>query len=317
MSDSRTQYIARKLADQISSVLLGKSEQVNIAIAAFLAGGHCLVEDKPGVGKTVMARAFARAVSGSFRRIQFTSDLLPSDILGVQVYDSASGEFVFHKGPVFANIVLADEINRTNPRTQSALLEAMTEGAVTVENQSFQLPSPFFLIATQNPIELHGAYPLPESELDRFLVRIQLGYPEPSIEQDIIGQGGLSDKVDALVNPVVSPKEIITARAEIPAVKIADSLLKYVVDLGTALRTHPQLDFGVSTRGLIGLVKLSRVNALINGRDFCTPDDIRKFVSPVLVHRLRKRGGIGQGPNSGQELSALLDDVLARVPVPA
>lgn len=317
MSKSRTQYIARKLAGQISQVLLGKQDQINIAIATFLAGGHCLVEDRPGVGKTVMARAFARAVSGTFRRIQFTSDLLPSDILGVQIYDSESGGFVFHKGPVFANIVLADEINRTNPRTQSAMLQAMTEGVVSVDNQSFPLPSPFFLIATQNPIELHGAYPLPESELDRFLVRIHLDYPAPEIEQRIVGQGGFKDKIDDMVHPVVSPDEVKAAQAEVPGVMVADALLKYVVALGNELRNHPQLDFGVSTRGLIGLVMLARVNALVNGRTFCTPDDIRAFVQPVLVHRLRKTGSTGQDPGSRQELRALLDDVMARVPVPA
>jgi len=317
MTDSRTQAIAHKLSDQISRVLLDKSDQINIAIAAFLAGGHCLIEDKPGMGKTVMARAFARAVSGTFRRIQFTSDLLPSDILGVQVYDSKTEKFVFHHGPVFANIVLADEINRTNPRTQSALLEAMTESAVTVENQSFPLPSPFFLIATQNPIELHGAYPLPESELDRFLVRIQLGYPSPAIEQQIIGRGGFGDKVDDLVNPVVSPQDVNTARQEVPGVRVADALLKYVVDLGNELRAHRQLEFGVSTRGLIGLIRLARVNALIHGRDFCTPDDIKAFVQPVLIHRLRKRGTTTQDAAARQELRALLKEVLARVPVPA
>ncbi len=316
MAESLTQDIAFRLLKTISMVLLGKEDQLSIAITAFLGGGHCLVEDKPGMGKTVMARAFARAVKGTFKRIQFTSDLLPSDILGVQVYDSEAREFVFHPGPVFANVVLADEINRTNPRTQSALMEAMTERAVTVENRRFELPAPFFLIATQNPIELYGAYPLPESELDRFLVRIQLGYPSPEIEQQVIARGGFEDKVDTLVRPVVTPQELLDAGQEVDRVKVAEGLLQYVVALGNELRRHPQLEFGVSTRGLIGLVRLARVNALVQGRDFCTPDDIKRFVPASLVHRLRRRGSTGQDVANRQEVHALLQEVLARVPVP-
>jgi len=243
--------------------------------------------------------------------------MLPSDILGVQVYDAGTGEFVFHRGPVFANVVLADELNRTNPRTQSALLEAMTEGRVTIENKTYDLPAPFFVIATQNPIELHGAYPLPESELDRFLVRIEMGYPSREIEKEVIRNGGFDTKVEERVEPVVDGAEVLAARRSIDDVKLAESLLDYVVALGALLRTHEQLESGASTRGLIGLVRLAKVRALTQGRDFCVPDDIKTFAKPALVHRLRKRGAGAQSPGARREVTAILDEVMARVDVPA
>lgn len=273
------------VAEAVEKVILGKSYAVRLAVTTLFAEGHLLIEDIPGVGKTTLAKALARCIGGTFKRIQFTPDLLPSDITGVTVFNQKTGEFEFRPGAVFANIVLADEINRTTPRTQSALLEAMGEGQVSVDGVTYTLPRPFFVIATQNPIERHGTYPLPEAQLDRFLMRVQLGYPQPDEEALILQQQAVEHPLERL-EPVLDSAGVLQVQRLVRQVHLSPALRRYIVQLVTATRHHPAVALGASPRGSLGLMRAGQAWALLHGRAFVTPDDIKAVAPFVLSHRL-------------------------------
>jgi MoxR-like ATPase len=273
------------VAEAVEKVILGKSYAVRLAVATLFAEGHLLIEDIPGVGKTTLAKALAKCIGGTFKRIQFTPDLLPSDITGVTVFNQKTGEFEFRPGAVFANIVLADEINRTTPRTQSALLEAMGEGQVSVDGVTYTLPRPFFVIATQNPIERHGTYPLPEAQLDRFLMRVHLGYPQPDEEALILQQQALEHPLERL-EPVLDSAGVLAVQRLVRQVDLSPALRRYIVQLVTATRQHPAVALGASPRGSLGLMRAGQSWALMHGRTFVTPDDIKAVAAAVLSHRL-------------------------------
>ena len=305
-----------QLVDEVEIVFRGKHETVRLAVAALLARGHVLLEDVPGVGKTTLARALAAALGLEFRRIQFTSDLLPSDVLGVSVYDPRTHEFETRPGPIFAQIVLADEINRAPPRTQSGLLEAMQEGRVTINERTFELPRPFLVLATQNPQEQHGTYPLPESQLDRFLLRLSIGYPDAAEERNILlGSAGADDPVDR-IQPVLDPEGVLGLQEQVDAVRADASLVDYVMTIITATRTDPRLRMGVSTRGAIALFRVARAYALVDGRTFLVPDDVRRLVVPCLAHRLLPTGATAATTRAHEEATAVLESIVISTPVP-
>ncbi len=300
------------LRDNIASVLLGKPEVVQLAVVALLAEGHLLIEDAPGVGKTLLAKAIARSFACSFHRIQFTPDLLPSDLLGVSVYNQASGAFIFQPGPLFAQIILADEINRATPRTQSALLEAMSEHQISLDGETRPLGPPFFVLATQNPFEFEGTYPLPESQLDRFLIRLRIGYPAREAEKQVLTGHCKGEPVDRL-DPVLSAVELTELQERTRQVRVDDCLADYLLDLIEATRVHPELYLGGSTRAGLGLYRAAQALALVEGRDYVIPDDIKRLAKPVLTHRLLPRG---TRPVGGDPCEDVLDDILSRTPVP-
>jgi len=302
----------RALRDNVETAVRGKPEVVRLAAVCLLARGHLLIEDIPGVGKTTLASSLARSLSCSFRRIQFTSDLLPSDILGVSIYDQTTHTFTFREGPLFANVVLADEINRTTPRTQSALLEAMSEYRISVDGATLQLPMPFFVIATQNPIEHHGTYPLPDSQLDRFLMRIRIGYPEAAAEKEIIARQRLVRAAD-LVAPVLSGEEVIALQKLVHEVRVDDALLDYLLAIVKATRTAAPVALGVSPRGSLSLHRAAQAHALVEGRDYVTPDDIKMMAAPVLEHRLVLHEAVGTRRGTP---SLILDEIMQRIEVP-
>jgi MoxR-like ATPase len=273
------------LQQSVEKVIKGKPEVVELAIVALLARGHLLIEDVPGVGKTTLAHALARSFDCTFQRIQFTSDLLPSDLTGVSIYNQMEHGFEFRKGPLFSNVVLADEINRTTPKTQSALLEAMSEGKVTVEDRSYPLPQPFIVLATQNPIEHHGTYPLPESQLDRFLMRIQIGYPTEEDEKSILRSHITYDTADSLT-PVISADEILQVQKLVEEVTVQEVLLDYMMALVKASRENEFLSLGISPRGAMALYKACQALAFVRGRRFCVPDDVKYLVVAVFSHRI-------------------------------
>jgi MoxR-like ATPase len=273
------------LKQSIEKVIKGKSDVVDLAIVALLAKGHLLIEDVPGVGKTTLAHAMARSFDCSFQRIQFTSDLLPSDLTGVSIFNQVERSFEFRKGPIFANLILADEINRTTPKTQSALLEAMSEGKVTVEDQTYTLPQPFMVVATQNPIEHHGTYPLPESQLDRFLMRIQMGYPSEEDEKQIV-RAQINYSAAEGLTPILSAPDIQEAQKQVEEVKVHDSLLDYMMALTRMTRTNEQLTLGISPRGTMALYRAAQARAFLAGRNYCVPDDIKCLAVPVFSHRV-------------------------------
>jgi len=279
---------ASRIADlqaAIERVIRGKSETVKFALIALLARGHLLIEDVPGIGKTTLANAIAKALELSFQRIQFTSDLLPSDVIGLSVYNQKNGDFEWKAGPIFSNIVLADEINRATPKTQSALLEAMAEEQVTVEGVSRRLPLPFVVIATQNPAEHHGTYPLPESQLDRFMLRLQIGYPSLDDEKTILRDRETRDPLDR-VESVMSQEDVIELQHRANAVKVDDALLDYLLQIVDATRKSDSLELGISPRGTLSLFRSAQALAFIEGRDYCIADDIKRLVLPVFAHRL-------------------------------
>ena len=301
------------VATNVERVIQGKDEVVRLALVCLVAEGHLLIEDVPGVGKTSLAKAMAASFDCQWHRIQFTPDLLPSDVTGVNVYNRANGKFEFRPGGIFSEIVLADEINRASPRTQSALLEAMEERQVTVDTTTYRLPSPFMVIATQNPVEHQGTYPLPDSQLDRFLMRIDVGYPDRRAEAVILETHGGADPVDAL-EPMVSAAEVMTMIATARELHVAPSIRAYVVDLAAATRQHPSLALGMSPRASLALQRAARARAASLGRDFVTPDDVKELAPPVLEHRLSLSA---EAEMSGVLVGEVLGEVLGSVPVPA
>jgi len=298
----------------IERALEGKPEAVELAIVAMLARGHILIEDVPGVGKTTLARALAKAVGGEMRRVQFTSDLLPSDVLGVNVYDQRRAEFTLRPGPIFSNILLADEINRASPRTQSALLEAMNDGAVSIDGQTLPLPDPFLVVATQNPQDFAGTFPLPESQLDRFMVRVRIGYPPPPVETRIMLDPEM-DRVQS-VPPVLDPQSLVTLQREVDRIALDTSLGTYLQALVTATRSTPALSLGASTRGGMNLSRAARARALLHGRTYCIADDIHDLAVPILAHRVRLAAHAEGYVPTREEAETALRDIVARVPVP-
>ena len=273
------------LQENVERVIRGKAEVVQFCIAALLAKGHILLEDVPGVGKTTLAHALARSLSLEFQRIQFTSDLLPADIVGVTIYNQDLQEFVFVSGPVFTNVLLADEINRATPKSQSALLEAMSEGTVTIEKQRMPLPDPFLVIATQNPIEHVGTYPLPESQMDRFLMKLTIGYPSAPDEKKLLRAGGAQDALDHL-KPVLDVEEVRDLQRQVGTVHVSETLVEYLMSIVQTTRTHAEVALGVSTRGALTYFKVCQALAMVSGRDFVIPEDIKRLAGPVLSHRI-------------------------------
>ncbi|MDQ3133520.1 MAG: MoxR family ATPase [Acidobacteriota bacterium] len=304
-----------ELQAAVETVIKGKPETVRLCLVALLAGGHLLVEDVPGVGKTTLAQALARALACDFQRIQFTSDLLPSDVIGISVYHERSGVFEFKPGPIFANVVLADEINRTTPKTQSALLEAMGEGHVTVEGTTYPLPQPFIVVATQNPIEHHGTYPLPESQMDRFMLRLHIGYPEIEIEKVIMRDREHGDPLDA-VRPVMSGAAVAELRRQTASVAVDDALVDYLLRIVTATRESEMLDLGVSPRGTLALFRAAQALALTEERAYCVPDDIKRLVLPVFAHRIVVSSRFSSSLRRSDEAETVLREIMKSVSVP-
>ena len=284
----------KSLLDQLNTVIVGKSVQVQDCVACLLAGGHLLIEDVPGVGKTTLAHALARTFGLQFSRVQFTADLMPSDLTGVAVFERSRSEFVFHPGPLFAQVLLADEINRASPKTQSALLEAMEEQQVSVEGQTRALPQPFFVIATQNPLEQVGTYALPESQLDRFLMRISLGYPSRDAERELLASNGRRSLADTLP-AVISPAQLQELQAQVLAVHASEALLNYVLDLTEASRNGQWCVPGISPRAALALLRAAKAQALVCGRDFVAPDDVQAVLPQVIAHRLHPVPSAGRG----------------------
>ncbi len=304
---------AARIADSILSVMSGQAAQVRIILAAFLAGGHVLIEDNPGTGKTTLAKALAVSVGAGFKRVQFTPDLLPSDIVGVSVFNPREQTFDFHAGPIFTQVLLADEVNRASPRTQSALLEAMAEGQVTVEGRTTRLDDLFFVIATQNPVEFRGTYPLPEAQMDRFAIRVSLGYVSADDEVAIVHAQGRAHPLEQVV-AVVSPDEVRTLRRAVKAVRISPEITRYAVDLARATRDAAGVLLGAGPRASLALCRVAQALALIEGTSFVTPDHVRALAQPVLAHRLALDP---QAKFSGASAAGVVSAILGRVPVPA
>jgi MoxR-like ATPase len=312
MSEKTPDNLAR-LQQQLGRVILGKPEAIDQVLVALLAGHHLLLEDVPGVGKTTLAKALARSFSGSFRRVQFTPDLLPADILGTSVYNQRDGSFSFKEGPVFGNVLLADEINRASPRTQSALLEAMSEGQVSSDGATRALPSPFLVLATQNPVEFHGTYPLPEAQLDRFGLRIDLGYPASDHELEVLYSQTGAHPLQS-VTAVLSAEDVLALQAETRRARVERSIGRYVVALAEATRRHPSVALGCSPRGSLMLFRSAQARALLEGRAFVVPEDVKAQAVPVLAHRLGLETKARYGGVSKEDL---VREILGAVPVPA
>jgi MoxR-like ATPase len=303
-----------ELQRSIAHVVKGKDDVIKLALTTLLARGHLLIEDVPGVGKTTLAQALARSFHCSFQRIQFTSDMLPSDVIGVSVYNPAAMEFEFKPGPIFANIIVADEINRTTPKTQSALLEAMNESQITVDNHTHPLPQPFMVLATQNPIEHHGTYPLPESQLDRFLMRIRMGYPARANEKEIIRNhsAGHVEQVAELMDAA----DVAAMQRSVSEVKVEESLLDYALEIVERTRTTEQLSLGVSPRGTVMLHRAAQARAFLEGRDFCLPDDFKQLIIPVFAHRVVVSSRYVSTQKKSEQTEAILREILETTRVP-
>ncbi len=304
--------LIRRLEDNVGRALVGKPEVVRLAVVGLLARGHLLIEDVPGVGKTTLAAALARSIGAGFQRIQFTSDMLPSDVLGVSIYQPERGEFIFKPGPLFTNIVLADEINRTTPKTQSSLLEAMNEAQVSLDHSTYPLPRPFMVLATQNPREYEGTYPLPESQLDRFLLRIRIGYPGPADEKVIL-RGAAAPALESL-EPVLATADVLVLQDAADRVRADDAVLDYLMALVAATRRSPLLALGVSPRGSLALLRAARAQALTDGRDYLVPDDVKSLAVPALAHRVLARGETADAAAAMAE--SVIRTILQDTPVP-
>ncbi len=302
-----------RLRENVGLIYRGDPRAVDLLVTALLSRGHVLIEDVPGVGKTTLARALGRSLALEFRRIQFTSDTLPADVIGISVFHAASDRFEFHAGPLFANVVLADEINRATPKTQSALLEAMNEGSVTIESERRPLPQPFIVVATQNPVEYLGTYPLPESQMDRFFLRLSLGYPSETEEKMLLRRGG-AEKALAAVPAVLGPQEVLDLQVEAENVKVSERLLDYLHALVRVTRKSSELRLPVSTRGAQALFRATQSFALLRGRDYATPDDAQAVAEPVLAHRILSLASDGFG--AGGREREIVQKILAQVAVP-
>ncbi len=298
----------------LGEAIRGKPEVVRLSLTCLLARGHLLIEDVPGVGKTTLAQALARSVDSSFHRIQFTSDMLPSDVVGVTIYNAHTEEFEFKPGPVFTHFLLADEINRATPKTQSALLEAMNELQVTIDGRSYPLDQPFMVVATQNPVEHHGTYPLPESQLDRFLMRIRIGYPEAAAEREIVRRGGASPA--EMMRSVLSGDELIALQDAVARVNVDDALVDYMLAVVERTRTHESLAMGVSPRGAQALYRATQALAAVEGRDYATPDDVKRLALPVFAHRVVVNSRVALAPRSAEAAERVLTEILTLVDVP-
>jgi MoxR-like ATPase len=307
---------AAQLESALRKVIRGKDDIVRLALVSIMARGHLLIEGVPGVGKTTLGQALARALDCSFQRVQFTSDMLPSDVLGISIYSATEQEFEFKRGPVFTNVLLADEINRTTPKTQSALLEAMNEGQVTVDAHSYPLPQPFLVIATQNPVEHHGTYPLPESQLDRFLMRVRMGYPDHDAEREILRDEAGASQLEAM-QPVLSGADVLEMQQAVKQVRVDDSLVSYALSIVAKTRESEHLSLGVSPRGSQMLYRAAQSMAFLDGRTFCTPEDFKPLVVPVFAHRV-----VGSGLNSStlkksEQAEQIIQEIVESTPVPA
>lgn len=305
----------RRLQANLALVIRGKSAIIDLAITALLARGHLLIEDVPGVGKTTLAHGLARSINCSFQRIQFTSDLLPSDVIGMTVYNQSAHTFEFRPGPIFANIVLADEINRTTPKTQSALLEAMNDRQVSIDKVTYSLPVPFMLLATQNPLEYAGTFPLPESQLDRFTMSIKIGYPDLADERDII-KSISSAKVLQTLKPVITAEELGMMQDAVERVTVEEDLVGYILAIAKATRTHKGIRLGVSPRATTTLYRAAQAFAVIHGRDFCTPDDIKTLAVPSFAHRIIPLDQRHRASEGAEGNAALIEEILSTIEVP-
>ncbi len=304
-----------ELQDAIARVVKGKEEAIQLALVTLLARGHLLIEDVPGVGKTTLAQALARSFHCTFQRIQFTSDMLPSDVIGVSVFDPVRQAFEFKPGPIFANVVLADEINRTTPKTQSALLEAMSESQITVDNYTHRLPEPFLVVATQNPIEHHGTYPLPESQLDRFLMRIRMGYPSKASEKEIVRNGSSASPAESVV-AAMDAADVLAMQETVKQVKVDDSLLDYALEIVERTRTSEQLNLGVSPRGVVMLHRAAQARAFLEGRDYCLPDDFKRLILPVFAHRVVVSSRYVSTRKKSAQAESILEEFIETTRVP-
>ncbi len=307
-----TNATLQTIIDNVEKVIVGKRNVIQYSLVALLCGGHVLLEDVPGVGKTMLIRAIAKSIGLNFKRIQFTPDLLPSDVSGVSIYNQKTMEFEFRPGPIMGNVVLADEINRTSPKTQAALLEAMEEGSMTVDGVTYMLPKPFFVLATQNPIEYEGTFPLPEAQLDRFLMKLSMGYPKIEEEVDLLKRIELQHPIEELAE-VISAEQLLDLQRKVREVHIEESLRQYIVDITQSTRYHHAVYLGASPRGSIALMRTSQAIAFLRGRDYVVPDDIRELVDYTLIHRIILKS---ESRLSGITVQQVLKDVLGRVRVP-
>jgi MoxR-like ATPase len=306
---------AAAIEESLRAIIRGNDEVVRLALVAVLARGHLLIEGVPGVGKTTLAHALARALDCHFQRVQFTSDMLPSDVIGISIYSSEEQQFEFKAGPVFTNILLADEVNRTTPKTQSALLEAMSEGQVTIDGHSHPLPQPFLVVATQNPLEHHGTYPLPESQLDRFLLRVRMGYPESASEREILRSEAGAARLDQ-VKPVASGADVIAMQDEVTRVKVDDSLVDYALEVVRRTRESEALSLGVSPRGALMLYRAAQAMAYLDGRSYCTPSDFKCLATPAFSHRVVVNVRYTSSLKKSEQAETILGHILDSVPVP-
>ena len=306
---------AVQLEASLQKVIRGKDDVLRLALISIFARGHLLIEGVPGVGKTTLGQALARAIDCSFQRVQFTSDMLPSDVLGISIYSAIEQRFEFKRGPVFANVVLADEINRTTPKTQSALLEAMNEGQVTVDSHSFPLPQPFLVIATQNPVEHHGTYPLPESQMDRFLMRVRMGYPDREAEREILRSQAGAAQLENL-EPVLTGADVLEMQHAVTRVRVDESLVSYTLQIVRRTRDSEHLSLGVSPRGSQMLYRAAQASAFLDGRDFCTPEDFKPLVVPVFAHRVAVSTLYSSTLKTSEQTDQVVRDIVESVPVP-